>query len=186
MSLNNIKLSPYLVSALYPKSLLGESNDSAAQVITTVPEKKIEEAIKSAPEKTTPATAGLKFLGNNQKKVSIIVNYNDTVHLPDAQLDFLTTLLTACKLSLNDVAIINMNNYKEASYDIILTNFESKIVLLFGLTAQQFGFPFETPQYQVQQFVGKTILHAPALHNLENDKTAKGKLWNSLKRIFEI
>lgn len=191
MSLNDIQLNAQLLAGLYSKSLIGDADEtsvaipaiSAPEVKANISEKKVPAAIKA---NVSTSQNSFKSLGNNQKNVLICVNYTESANMPDAQLQFLTNLLKACKLGLNDVAIINMNNFEDASYTDILENFKSKVVMLFGLTAQQFGFPFEIPEYQVQQFAGKTVIHSPALHEIENDKVEKGKLWMSLKKIFSV
>src|SRR5690606_16185300 len=130
MSLNEMNLSPYQVAQLYPVSLVGQPQSPAA-----------------APAEAAP---DWKFLGNNQKAVLVGVSYPDVMNLPDGQLEFLMQLLKACGLSLNDVALININNYKNITHTDILNHFNTSIVLLFGISAQDFGFPFETPPYQVQ------------------------------------
>ncbi|HMR84310.1 MAG TPA: hypothetical protein PKE30_14305 [Niabella sp.] len=175
MSLNNIHLPPLLVAQLYPDSLTGEP-------AKTGPAQK-DPATKA--ERTQPP-AEWKLLGNNQKNILIAVAYENIAHLPDPQLDFLMQLLKACQLSLNDVALINLNNYKEVEYTDMLNYFQTKTILLFGVSAQEFGFPFETPQYQVQPFTQYTVIHAPALHDLQSDKPAKGLLWIGLKKIFNL
>lgn len=193
MSLNDIELNPQLLAGLYSKSLIGETdNDVDFPAKTVLPPKQqtniIKEPTKAAkPEKSIAApVSNFKSLGSNQKNVLVGVHYADTTHLPDAQLDFLTNLLKACNLGLGDVAIINMNNFTGIDHNQILENFKTKTVLLFGITAQEFGFPFDILPYQVQQFAGKTVIQSPALHEIENDKAAKGKLWMGLKRIFGI
>ena len=174
MSLNNITLSPFLVAQLYPDSLTGEPG-------------KTEPAQKETPSKAEPEQpAEWKLLGNNQKNILVAVQYENIAHLPDPQLDFLMQLLKACQLGLNDVALINLNNYRGTEYTDILNYFQTKAILLFGISAQEFGFPFETPQYQVQSFTHYTVIHAPALHDLQNDKPAKGQLWTGLKKIFNL
>lgn len=177
MSLNEMSLPPYLVTQLYPSSLVEQEKEkpsptaaSSALAASTAPEPAIE----------------WKSLGSNQKGVLVAVNYENSTHLPDPQLEFLMQLLKACQLSLNDVALINMSNYSQIAHTSILTQFNSKVVLLFGITVQDWGFPFQTPAYQVQSFSGYTVMHAPALHDLQNDKPAKGLLWTALKNIFSL
>lgn len=193
MSLNNIELNPQLLAGLYSKSLIGEADSLDVPITSSLPPKPQKQPAqknsKPAVDKTSPSltsSSPFKTLGNNQKNVLVGVNYADTKHLPDAQLDFLTNLLKACNLGLGDVAIINMNHYADLDYTEILNHFNSKVVMLFGITAQEFGFPFSIPEYQVQQFSGKTVIHSPALHEIENDKVAKGKLWVGVKRIFNL
>ena len=52
-----------------------------------------------------------RSLGSNQRGILVAVNYENITNLPDPQLEFLMQLLKACQLSLNDVALININNY---------------------------------------------------------------------------
>lgn len=172
MSLNEINLSPFLVAQLYSKSLIDDR--------ASAPQKKNN--IKK--EGTTENT--WKSLGNNKKKVLVVVNYSDAGHLPDQQLEFLLNLLKACQLSLIDIVLINLNNYKDVEYTLILNHFNPRICLLFGVTTAAFGFPFEIPQYQVQQFTDYTVIHSPELGELQNDKKAKSQLWISLKAIFNL
>lgn len=176
MSLNNIELSPALISQLFPTSLISDVENAAL----------ITENQNVAQKKSVKKTDDWIALGNNKKNILVVVHYDSVLHLPDAQLDFLTQLLNACKLSLNEVAVINHNNYKEYSHTEIIDHFKSHIVLLFAVTVTSFGFPLNTPQYQVQQYAAQTFMHAPALHELQNNKTEKGKLWLSLKQIFNL
>lgn len=177
MSLNEMSLPPYLVTQLYPSSLVeaGKKSmpDSAPPEGSSVPSEQ-------------ERTVDWKSLGNNQKGILVAVNYENITNLPDTQLEFLTQLLKACQLSLNDVALVNMNNYRGVAHTAILNQFNAKVVLLFGITAQDWGFPFQTPAYQVQSFSGYKVTHAPALHDLQNDKPAKGLLWAALKNIFNL
>lgn len=174
MSLNEMNLPPYLVTQLYASSLVGEGQRN----------------IPAAPAPSTPEMqeqiTEWKSLGSNQKGILVAVNYENITNLPDSQLEFLMQLLKACQLSLNDVALINMNNYPGVAHTSVLNHFNTKVVLLFGITVQDWGFPFQTPPYQVQSFSGYTITHAPALHDLQNDKPAKGLLWVALKNIFGL
>lgn len=177
MSLNEMNLPPYLVTQLYPSSLVAQEKKIA-------PIASVEPAPPALAE--PDLTIEWKSLGSNQKKILVVVNYENITNLPDPQLEFLMQLLKACQLSLNDVALINMNNYPGVAHTSILSQFSTKVVLLFGITVQDWGFPFQTPPYQVQSFSDYTIMHAPALHDLQNDKPAKGLLWAALKNIFNL
>ena len=181
MALNDIQLSPNIIAALYPSSLINLDKVDviplSKQAETIVPEIKIEPAA---------VETSWKCLGNNQKNILIIVNYDTAVHLPDEELNFLTNMLAACKLSLGDVAIINRYNYKETGYKDFLAHFKSRIVFLFGLEPAIFGLPVSFPHFQVQTVANCTFLYAPALEETRNDTLLKSKLWVSLRNIFGI
>lgn len=178
MSINNIQLPAALVFDLYDNLLSGEP----VNVLATGQSKETQPVL-AAEENTA---FNWPSLGNNKQQVLVVVNYKDVTHLPDRQLQFLTQMLNACKLSLNEVAIINTNNYSGYDHAKILTHFNSKMILLFGFTAAQFGFPFNIPDYQVQQHAGYTMVQSISLDKLEADKTAKGQIWANLKTIFGL
>jgi len=176
MSLNELRLSSSLIAMLYPSSLLDTGSDDATVLNKSVAQQIINDA----------DTKASKWLGNNQKNILIVVRYNDVVHLPDDELKFLTGILTACKLSLDDVAIINANNYKKDGYNDILAEFKSRIVFLFGITPVDFGLPVNFPAFQVQTVSGTTYLYSPALEDRSKDSLFKSRLWLSLRSIFSI
>ena len=169
MDLNHIELSPALIADLYKKSL-------------------IEPVINSdtSKEKSMSETNLWKSLGNNNKNILIVVNTNEAVHLPDNELAFLTGILGACKLSLNDVSIINMNNHSNASYKELISFFKSKIVFLFDIEPTAFGLPVNFQHYQAQAFASTAFLFSPSLKELQNDKLQKSKLWVCLRRLFNV
>ena len=178
MDLNNIELPAAVVAEFYQSSLI-ESND--------IPIK--EKTVKLVDIETLPVTANdasWKSLGSNIKNILIIVKSNEAVHLPDNDLTFLTGILTACKITLADVAILNLNNHPEASYKELTRHFKSKVVLLFDTEPAAFGLPMSFPHYQIQAFANNSFLYSPSLKELENDKVEKSKLWVCLKRLFNL
>jgi hypothetical protein len=187
MSLNDLKLSPSLLTSLYPSSLI---NPEATDVVPQSPP--AEPVIKDAgpkdagPEPISIPDTKWKYLGNNQKNILVVVNYDNAVHLPDEELNFLTNMLTACKLSLADVAIVNYYHYQERPYKDFLTEFQSKIVFLFGIEPFAFQLPVSFPPFQVQSLANCTFLYAPALEVQRKDALLKSKLWVSLRTIFGI
>ena len=174
MDLNHIKLPASVVADLYQTSLVDPDVTPASQIEPDSTEKK---------PATTP---DWKWLGENRKNVLIIVSYPDVVHLPDNDLVFLTGILGACKLSMADVAIVNLNNHPEASYKKLVAFFKSKIVLLFAVEPASFGLPMSFPHFQIQPFAGNSFLFSPALKELEKDKILKSKLWVCLKRLYNL
>ena len=70
MSLNKIPLSARLIADLYPASLIEQLTQ------TDLPET-------------------IKFLGNNQKNILVLVSKDDVAFLEDDELDFLSSILVA-------------------------------------------------------------------------------------------
>jgi len=179
MSLNNIKLEPFLVAEMY-KDVLVENDDQRRQKPDPDHDKKKEDVLKTDDERTW------KYLGDFKKKLLFIVDYQNAVHIPDDQLNFLTTILSACKLTLADVAVLNLASNSSRVFKDVQENFKSTVMIMFGITPKQFGMPIEFPDFQVQPFNNCTYLSAPTIGQMENDKLLKSKLWVSLKKIFGL
>ncbi|MBB1283696.1 hypothetical protein HRH25_04855 [Flavisolibacter sp. BT320] len=162
MSLNNISLPSQLVADLYQHSLVGGT-------ATPVP-------VNPAP---------VSFLGKNGKNILIIVNKEDVPYLPDAELSFLTKVLTACQLSLMDVAIVNANK-SEPDAGAMMEQTAARFVILFNVSTAMFGLPEQTPPYSVQKLQDRSFVVAPDLSAIEPSKEAKGQLWVALKQLFGI
>ncbi|MFI5132428.1 MAG: hypothetical protein ACHQFX_20665 [Chitinophagales bacterium] len=168
MSLNDIQLPVSTIAELYHLSLI-EDNEVSADTAAN-----------------TNATDAQKHLGDNNKNILIVVDYADLAFLPDEELSFLTKLLAACKLSLADVAIVNMNNHKEKTYKELISTFKSRIVFLFGIEPASFGLPVSFPHFQIQPFTNATFLFTPTLDQCNKDALLKSKLWVCLRRIFVV
>ena len=173
-NLDHIKLPASVVADLYHSSLIDMNETS------------VKKAVTDNTETSPAALPGWKWLGENRKNILIIVNYEDAVHLPDNDLVFLTGIIGACKLSMADVAVVNLINHPQASYKELVSFFKSKIVLLFAVEPASFGIPMSFPHFQIQPFAGNSFLFSPSLKELENDKILKSKLWVCLKRLFNL
>ncbi len=182
MSLNQIDLSPALLSALYTNVLIESGSGTEAQQ-----HEPVVPATVTAPVADPPATAEApRHLGNNAKKILIAVNYADALHLPDETLSFLTNMLSACKLSLGDVAIVNLHHLSPAPANQLQAHFKNTRGLLFGITPADFGLAVDFPPFQVQALAGVTFLYAPALEGIQQDRALKGQLWTALQRLFGL
>lgn len=206
MGLNDIRLSASALASLYTNSLVdsGDEGSPAQTPVQKVTERREQPpyVAKSGPSAApaapplptappaspvTPSGSGTwKYLGNNKKQILVVVSYQGKAYLPDEELTFLTRMLTACKLGLDDVAIVNSSHYPAYSSNDYLEQFKSQIVFLFGVEPAGFGLPLSFPQYQVQSFAGTTFLYAPALEERHRDEMLKSRLWVCLKRIFNL
>jgi hypothetical protein len=133
-------------------------------------------------------TTSLYYKGGNEKNVLIAVNNTDYPFLSDDDLSLLVKMLTACGLTIRDIALINEENLSKR-WDEILQELRPRIVLLFGSVKIREMLPFRVPDYQVQPHGEKVYLHAPALSSLLGESPAikeeKKKLWTALQRVFK-
>lgn len=182
MSLNNIQLKDLVISELYRDSLL--ASESTGVAMTDAPK-------TEAPKKETPKTepSGYKFLGNNRRKISIIVNAPGTPFLPDDELNVLTRMLEACRMNMGDVAVVNHASTPVA-IGALKQQLQPAFILLFGATPPDIGLPMNFPVFKIQPYDQCTYLTAPSLAELvkpgDESKLLKSKLWVLLKTLFEI
>ena len=174
MDLNHIDLPAFVVAELYHSSLI-ETNDSPAKVQP--------DAAGNSKKQSTPEW---KWLGDNKKNILVVVEYPGVLHLPEPELDFLTGILAACKLTIDDVAIVNMDNHSGASYKEYISFFKTRTIFLFAVDPVRFGLPMSFPHFQLQSFSNNSFLFVPSLHELKQDKVLKSKLWVCLRRMFGL
>jgi len=144
---------------------------------------------KPAPPPAPADPGAYKFLGNNRKKVTILVQSPGIPFLPDNQLTFLTKILEACRMNIGDVAIVNT-----ATAPVTIAALKQQLapaaILLFGLEPTAIKLPINFPVFKVQPYDDCNYLSAPPLTQLvqqtEESKLLKSKLWVCLKTLFDV
>jgi len=137
--------------------------------------------------KSQSTAQGLKYLGGFQKQIAIVLTEHFHPHIAEEDLDFLSKLLTACKLSMNDVAIINVVNNSVAPET--WQALPVKVMLMFDVDPAAIGLPFVRPNFEIQEWAGAAYMSGPELNQFRNGneqeiKLLKSKLWVSLQKIF--
>lgn len=163
MSLNDIVLPAKSVVALYKNYLVEDKSYSTL--------KPLEQG-------------SIAVLGKNLNRVIILVANKEAAFLPDEELNFLLGILSACKLNMDDVGIVNLAKNETLSYTQIINDLKAEKLLLFGVKPDEIQLPLSFPHYQLQRYNEQLYLAAPALSNLQDNKDEKLKLWNCLKQIF--
>ena len=165
MSLNNLQLPEQVIRELYRTSLVDLSG---------------ADNIKNAANKE------IDFYGGNRQRIIILVNAPGTAYIADEQLSFLTGILAACKLNLEDTAIVNVARYPGLDYKKISTAMSPLIVMMFGVLPADIELPFVMPDFQRQSYNNQVYLSAPSLTDIANDREMKKKLWTTLQQIFSM
>jgi hypothetical protein len=184
MSSDKIQLPDFLIADLYKNSLVEIENAKENRQIPA------QKGNTLSTELMTPQLdSSLKYLGQNEKNIAIILNSNEAAYVNDSDLQFLTNILRACNLHLGDIAIIN-TDIQPVTFSGLKESLSAKHVLLFGVEPGDIKLPFSIPQFQVQQYAGCTIITAPPLAELNaptsEGKLIKTKLWVSLQRCFDL
>lgn len=103
----------------------------------------------------------------------------------DPLYQFLMGILNACKIGEDDANIIS-GFRQDADHLALQAEHGAAFVIMFGLEAADLKLPVFFPHYQVQAHNGVTYISSPELAVIENDKAAKQKLWQSLKKAFSL
>ena len=175
MSLQNLKIPLSLISELYGNYLIEPGDNTRIKADSfEQPTKKLQESIP--------------FLGGNAKQIIIIVEEASQPYMQDEDLSWLQKMLQACKLTLGDVAIVNIHPEK---YPIanIRKQLPAKKLILLGPSPSQLQLPLNFPQFKLQEYDGCVFLYAPSPVVLNQEtkegKLLKSKLWVSLQKLFE-
>jgi hypothetical protein len=174
MGLNNIEITDFIIGEWYKDNLV-------AQPVGHTP--------ATTPPPPPAATPPLRYLGNNRRNITLLVNSPNTAFLPDDQLAFLTKILEACRMTIADVAIVN-----QATTPVTIAALQQQltpaIILLFGMEPIAIRLPINFPVFKIQTYDQCTYLSAPALDQLvlpsEEGKLLKSKLWVTLKTLFGV
>ena len=146
--------------------------------------------IAPKPVATVPENAEKQwYLGNNGKKITVLIKEADVAFINDLHLQFLSNILNACKLNLGDIALVNHLNTPFV-YNELKQKVQPKFIIAFDLQTKEIQLPFTIPNYQVQVHDNCKFLFAASLKTMEGDsqeaKLEKSKLWASLKNMFQL
>lgn len=180
MSLENVQFDPYILARLFQHQAIIPGEKPAAPAITATP---------PAPPKVAEAPAvalpPVKFLGENQRRIALLINNANEVYLNDTLFNLLTNILNACKLGMQDVALINLHAYPEANFAALQQAVPMQYCIFFGMEPATLGVQGVQP-YQVSQAGNTSLLYSSELGVIAEDKVMKGRLWNSLKQLLGI
>lgn len=161
MGINDIRLSAELIAILYPETLI-EENDQGMSY---------------------------PFLGKNLLSICFLVSYPDDEFIPDDQLAFLKKILAACKLSLNDIALINTKR-TPVELLVLKKRFQPSIIFFWGVAPAVTGSGLKFPDMSISTWENIRILPVMQTELMSGDNPRglelKKNLWISLKKLFNL
>jgi hypothetical protein len=163
MSLDNIQISKKERQLLFSRNLVEITKDSVV--------------------KKTSKEIIIESLGENQQQVLFLVKDSQNKFLPDDEMNLLSNLILACKLSMADIALVNTfdttYNYSELNH-----LFQPKRILMFGINTSELELPFTIPFFQIQKFHEQLYMTSPPLKDYINNINLKKDLWICLQKLF--
>lgn len=182
----DIQLPGFVVAELYKDTLvvIPETKNITDAVENPVKDTEInfKKTDVSFPEKKY-------WLGDNQKRVAIFVDDHANVFLGDDALQFLTNILSACKLNLSDIALVNVANMQQP-FNEITNHLSSEYAVLFGVDKNKISLKENMELFVNTTINNISIVTAPPLEAMmlqtPDAKTLKARLWNGLKTMFGL
>jgi len=177
MGINQLRLSAELIAALYPESLVlpdnGEPVGKPGGPKTDIP----------------PKNTGYPYLGKYHRPVCFLVSYTEDEFIPPVQLAFLQKILSACKCSLDDIALINTSR-TPVDLEALKHQLNPEIVFLWGDPPDLIGMSQNFPDMIISNWQNMIIL--PVLNanlmsrDIPESVEPKRKLWIALKKLFNL
>jgi hypothetical protein len=156
-----LRLTPNMVSAWYGSTLIGGSPAKTP----------------ASPPADTPGPMPVEV----RKEVLIFLR-----PLPPAVSErgmaFLSDILKACQLSLDEVALFEGPG--PGDLESLRTTCDPRAMILFGIDPAATGLPLHIPHFQVMEHGGIKLLSSPPVEDMFDDKVLKSQLWVGLKKIF--
>ena len=172
MSLQNLQLPASVLIDLYTNHLIANSIDASQKIET---------------HKVSPVA--LHSLGGNAKRITIVVAEESQTYMRDTDLEWLQKMLLACKLTLGDVAIVNLHS-KNSNIGFIRQQLKPEKIILLGPSPTDLQLPLNFPQFKIQEHGNCQYLYAPSARELNQEtkegKVLRSKLWVSLQQLFEV
>ncbi|MFM7671208.1 MAG: hypothetical protein ACKO6Q_01280 [Bacteroidota bacterium] len=120
------------------------------------------------------------LLGDYKKRVLILIDEPEQAFLKDEDLSFLTGILSACKLNMGDVGIINLSGDSNTSSADLKKALHPSSWWLFGLDRSRIGLK------ESDQSAPEPVFIAPPLKELSQNPQDKKLLWNQLRSHFGV
>jgi hypothetical protein len=177
MGINHLQLSPELIAALYPETL-----------VTGTDPADIKKTGKSSGRDLPPAPA-YSFLGKNLRSICFLVDYPGQDFIPDSQMGFLLRMLSACKCRLDDIALVNAAGLP-IRFNDLKSQLQPRILFLWGIRPVSIGLREDLPDFSISSLQGVSVIPVitPDLMSEESPEglELKQRLWACLKKLFNL
>jgi len=169
MSLNDIQLQGKMLTDLYGDVLISE--------LAPLKDSRKEQG-----------SGGIRSLGKNNKNYCFIVSYPKETFLPDDKMEVLVKIMQACRISMDDIALLNIAG-ADCSIEEIREQFQPAKMVLLGVKPSDIRLPILFPAYKPQSYAGCTYVYSDSLDQMdqsESGKKIRGNLWSALKEVFAL
>ena len=119
--------------------------------------------------------------GKNNKHFVWVVNEPGYPFLSDVDFKFMSEVITACKMNMDDIALVNLAK-SNLHFAELRETLQPKFIILSAL-AQNW---LKADSYNLQEQEGFQFYITEELSILRNDPVKKSKLWLALKQMLAL
>lgn len=165
MDFNHLQLTDQQIEELYSSHLVITEPTAATQPVV----------------KAKTSTVGIT--GKNGKQFVWVVNEPDYPFLSDEDFQFLSEVISACKMNMDDISLVNIAQ-NNLAFDDLYKQLQPKILITSFL--DQNWLPVSAESYTLKQQPAYQLYCTEALYIIRNDKAKKSKLWLALKQMLGL
>lgn len=122
--------------------------------------------------------------GNLKADLVIVFNTESEKRLNSELEVFLMKLLSAVKHNKENTLLIN--DESGIKFKEVLANSEAKKLIVFGTTRDSLGLNLNLKRYKIYDLQGVECVFADKISILKDDNQRKARLWNLMKKMFNI
>lgn len=122
--------------------------------------------------------------GSLESKVLVLVSEADHTFAEPGDLTFLQDILKAIKLSINEVALVNVKRCTPDQLHYLSGSPFEQVILFGAVQVEDALFPEHQSNYIIHKREQKAYLRAEGLEAIRLDRNKKMSLWNALKELF--
>lgn len=133
------------------------------------------ETVKEEPKETS-----FDYIGENNRYFLIVVDDKTHKNLNTPHKEMLMKIMSAKKLELRDIAILNLAQYSDATFEQLRDFFSCSKVALFGIDPKRLGLPAMGAN-QPEKQLGVKVLATFSLEEMSSNTDKKREFWNVMK-----
>jgi len=126
----------------------------------------------------------IDFMGDNLKKVVVLVDYENERYIPANDKALLLKILEAVRLDLPDIALVNLHKQSDITLENLTQELKPVKIVGFGMNSLfTSGFPSE----KIQRINETQIIYFPySLTAVSDNIEFKKVIWRNLKILFPL
>lgn len=128
------------------------------------------------------ADQGYEYYGENNRYILLLVDSPDHKVMAQKELDALQNTLSAKKLEMKDVAIVNLAHYPDATFQKLKEFFVCSSLVLLGVSCKRIKMQ-EVPLNLITTVEGTKVLATYSFAEMLDSNDKKRAFWNEMKKL---